>query len=178
MEPRLSPRPSKWIGFESGSGKLPGTFANNAIPGTIEAEHFDRGGQSVGFWDADHTNNGGSLRTDQGVDIGSVDGGGHYVGWIEPMEWLQFTTDVECGGIHTVRARVASESTGGAFHLESNGVNLTGPIAIPSTGGWQNWVEVEAQLTLATGTQIPIRLVNDSGSDDGYNIDSLVFEPH
>ena len=156
--------------------EAPGTFANNAIPGTIEAEHFDRGGQSVGFWDADHTNNGGSLRTDQGVDIGSVDGGGHYVGWIEPMEWLQFTTDVECGGIHTVRARVASQSTGGTFHLESNGVNLTGPIAVPSTGGWQNWVEVEAQLTLATGTQIPIRFVNDSGSDDGYNIDSLVFE--
>ena len=63
------------------------------------------------------TNNGGSLRTDQGVDIGSVDGGGHYVGWIKPMEWLQFTTDIECGGMHTVRARVASQSTGGTFHL-------------------------------------------------------------
>ena len=156
--------------------EAPGAFADNVIPGTIEAEHFDRGGQSVGFWDADHTNNGGSLRTDQGVDIGSVDAGGDYVGWIEPMEWLQFTTAVECGGRHTVRARVASQSTGGTFHLESNGVNLTGPIDVPSTGGWQNWVEVEAQLNLATGTQIPIRLVNDSGSDDGYNIDLLVFE--
>lgn len=156
--------------------EAPGAFADNQIPGTVQAEHYDKGGQSVGFWDADHTNNGGSMRGNQGVDVGGINGSGAYVGWLRPLEWLQFTSDVACGGMHRVLARVASQSSGGTFHLELNGTDLTGPISVPSTGDWQNWVEVEAQLSLPTGTELPIRFVNDGGADDQFNIDSFTFE--
>lgn len=39
-----------------------------AIPGRIEAEHYDVGGEGVAYHDSDTTNSGGQFRTD-GVDL-------------------------------------------------------------------------------------------------------------
>lgn len=182
-----------WPGYPDGSTPFPATlevdwvrvwkreapsaYADHQIPGVVEAENYDRGGQSVGYWDADHTNNGGFvMRADQGVDIGSSGGGGAYVGWLRPMEWLQFTSDVLCGGEYLVRAKVASASSGGRFHLELHGLDLTGPIVVPATEGWQDWVEVEAVLNLPSDLQLPLRFVNDGTESQEFNIDSFTFE--
>ena len=63
-----------------------------AIPGTIQAEDFDEGGEGIAYHDLDPTNNGGGYRAG-GVDIrGCVDaGGGWQVGWMGAGEWLEYS---------------------------------------------------------------------------------------
>ena len=81
---------------------------------------------------------------------------------------MEYEVDVASAGTYTIDIRVASNATGGNFHIEFNGQDETGNINLPSTGGWQNWTTVSATVTLPAGTQM-MRFVNaDSG--DEYNI--------
>lgn len=41
--------------------------------------------------------------------------------------------------IFNVQTRVASAGAGGTFHLELDGVDVTGPLTSGDTGGWQTW---------------------------------------
>ena len=65
------------------------------MPGTVQAEDFDDGGQLVAYRDEEPENNGGEYR-DTGVDIqlsGDI-GGGFNVGWIRAGEWMNYTVNV------------------------------------------------------------------------------------
>src|SRR5437660_8098579 len=53
----------------------------SVIPGTIQAEDFDNGGEGVAYHDEDAVNSGGLYRT-TGVDIERSSEGGYDVGWI------------------------------------------------------------------------------------------------
>jgi len=50
------------------------------VPGTIQAENFDNGGEGVAYHDDGPTNVGGVYRQ-TGVDIEASAGGGYDVGW-------------------------------------------------------------------------------------------------
>jgi len=144
-----------------------------AIPGVLQAEDFDDGGEGVGYHDSDAVNSGGQYRS-TGVDIeaSSDAGGGMDVGWLSPGEWLQYTVTVATAGAYDVTFRVASATTGGTLHLQSGGTNLSGTVTVPSTGGWQTWTSVTASgIPLSQGTQA-MRLVFDSGS---FNVNWMTF---
>src|SRR6185295_5504132 len=132
------------------------------VPGTVEAEQFDNGGEGIAYHDTSPGNSGGVFRSTN-VDVESSSGGGYDVGWIDPGEWLQYSVDVASAGTYTVQFRVAAAATGGTFHLEMNGVNVTGTLAIPSTGGWQTWQTVAQNVSLAAGPQ-SARIVFDSAT--------------
>ena len=83
-------------------------------------------------------------------------------------EWLEYTVTVPTSGTYDIDIRVASQDTGGNFHIEFNGINATGNIGVPATGGWQNWVTISATANLSSGTQV-MRFVNADSSDE-YNI--------
>ncbi|MBN1765314.1 MAG: glycoside hydrolase family 3 C-terminal domain-containing protein [Sedimentisphaerales bacterium] len=141
----------------------------SAIPGKIEAEDFDTGGEGAAYHDNDTGNNGGQYRTED-VDIENCTdtGGGYNVGWMSNNEWTEYTIDVAATGIYTIDIRVASKATGGNFHIEFNGTDKTGTINVPITGGWQSWTTVSATAVLSAGIQV-MRFANaDSG--DEYNI--------
>jgi hypothetical protein len=94
-------------------------------------------------------------------------GGGYNVGWAGAGEWLTYTVNVTTGGTYTLVARVASPSTGGTFHIELNGVDVTGPLRVPATGSWQAFQDVGVPVSLTSGVQI-LRLVLDTnGSTTG-----------
>ena len=57
------------------------------------------------------------------------------------------------------------------LHVEFNGVDKTGPMTAPGTGGWQNWTNVSALVTLDGGIQV-MRCVSDTG---GVNILGFSF---
>jgi hypothetical protein len=147
---------------------LPFHGSPSAIPGKIEAEDFDTGGEGVAYHDNDTGNNGNQYRTLEGVDIENCTdaGGGYNTGWTNPGEWLEYTVAVAAAGQYTIEARVASNSSGGNFHIEFDGVDKTGNIAVPITGGWQNWTTVSATVTLSAGTHI-MRFVSGTS---GYNV--------
>ena len=148
--------PSNGVSFTVTASAFGGT--PRAIPGTIQAEDFDEGGENVAYHDSDPANNGGSYRT-TGVDIEATTdtGGGYDVGWMTAGEWLTYTVSVGQSGTYTLTARVAASGAGGTFHVEFGGVDKTGAIPIPNTGDWQAWVDVTRTVTLASGTQVMMK---------------------
>ncbi|RPI00456.1 MAG: carbohydrate-binding protein [Calditrichaeota bacterium] len=136
-----------------------------AVPGKMEAENYDTGGEGVAYHDSDSANSGGAYRSD-GVDIESTTdtGGGYNVGWIITGEWLEYTVNVATAGTYNVEVRVAAPSTGGTLHIEFGSVNKTGTMTVPQTGGWQTWTTVtKTGVSLAAGQQV-MRVAMDAGN--------------
>ena len=89
------------------------------------------------------------------------------MGWAFAGEWLSYSVTVASAGTYDIDVRVASPAAGGTFHIEANDVNITGPLTVPSTGGWQTWTTVrQSGVTLAAGTQ-RWRLVLDTNGATG-----------
>ena len=139
-----------------------------SLPGTIQAEKFDDGGATRAYADASSGNAGGQFRTtDVDIERTSDGGSGYNVGWTAAGEWLNYSVNVATAGTYDVDVRVASPSSGGTFHLEVNGVNMSGPMSVPSTGGWQSWTTIRRSgVSLAAGPQV-WRLVMDTGGTTG-----------
>jgi hypothetical protein len=134
-----------------------------AVPGTIEAENFDEGGQSVAYFDTAAGNKGGAYRaTDVDIQPTTDEGGGYSVGWTKTGEWLKYTVTVAATGTYTLETRVATIGTGGVFHVEVDGVDRTGPIAVPDTGAWDAWQTIETpEIPLTAGSSV-LRVVFDA----------------
>jgi len=113
----------------------------HAIPGTIETEDFDEGGEGVAYHDLDPQNQEKKQPPyrDTGVDLEwREDASGKFnIGWTREGEWLAYTVDVRETGSYTIEMIVASNKKGGIFHLEFNGVDKTGPIEVIDTQGWR-----------------------------------------
>jgi LmbE family N-acetylglucosaminyl deacetylase len=138
------------------------------IPATIQAEDFDNGGEGVAYHDTDAANLGGQYRS-TGVDIEATTdtGGGFNVGWVKGGEWLKYSISVPSAGSYNLDTRVASAGNGGTFHIEIDGVDNTGPMTVPNTGGWQIWQTLtKPNVSLSAGTHV-MRLVMDSNGGTG-----------
>jgi len=158
-----------WIELTAGAAPSTAPFSGTAValPARFEAEAFDIGAEGNAYHDIDVSNLGGRYRT-TGVDLEETSdaGGGYDVGWMAPGEWLAYSTSVAAGATYRLDVRVASIAGGATFHLEVDGVNATGPLVIPDTGGWQKWTTVSSPLTLTAGPHI-LRLVVDTAGSSG-----------
>lgn len=139
-----------------GSGSTPFSGTPASIPGTFQAENFDNGGQAVAYFDTDAGNAGGVYRsTDVDLQAATDTGGGYLIGWTKAGEWLKYTVNVATTGTYTLEARVANIGTGASFRVEVDGVDRTGPIAVPDTGGWQSWRTISVGgIPLSAGQRV------------------------
>lgn len=164
--------------FVDGTGPTQGPFGGTArnVPGLIEAEHFDEGGPNVAYYDTTAANEGGQLRS-TAVDLETSTENGHAVGWTQAGEWLEYTVNVVSTGTYSLELRVASDGPGGTLHIEVDGTDISGPITIPNTGGWQTWQTItRTGIGLIAGTHV-LRLafdVNGATGDVG-NVNYLRF---
>ena len=55
-----------------------------------------------------------------------------YLGWIAPGEWVKYTVDVQTEGDYTLNILFTSKFAG-HISFDSDGVDVTGPLPIPST---------------------------------------------
>ena len=144
-----------WFSFASGGGS-PYGGTPVAIPGEVQAENYDLGGQGVAYNVTSVNGSANSYRSD-GVDLEATTdtGGGYDLGWTTGGQWFKYTVNVATAGTYTVTFRVASESAiSDAFHISNSaGTNLSGSVAVPDTGGWQTWTAVTATVTLPAGQQ-------------------------
>ena len=144
------------------------------VPGTVQAENYDYGGQGVGYNVSSVNGSANSYRSD-GVDleVTTDTGGGYDLGWTATGQWFKYTVNAASAGTYTVTFRVASPNgVSDALHISnSSGSNLSGPVSIAKTGGWQNWTNVTATVTLPAGQQT-LTLDQDSG---GWNINYMAF---
>ncbi len=150
----------------------------HAIPGKIEFENYDVGGNGIAYLD----NTAGSsvssppnFRTDEDVDIETCTdaGGGYNIGYATAGEWLEYTVNVATTGTYNVTFRVACSGTGRTMSLAANNVTVVNNLSIPNTNGWQTWQDVTVQnIQLTAGTQI-IRLT--IGATDYINLNYMTF---
>ncbi|BET68280.1 hypothetical protein ASA1KI_31980 [Opitutales bacterium ASA1] len=145
------------------------------IPGRIETEHYDVGGQGVAYHDLDAANFGGALRS-EGVDV-EAGPNGHHVAFFSAGEWTTYSSRIDTAGAYEIRIRVACNGNGGTIRLELDGTDISGPIVVPNTGGWMNWRTLTFQAELGAGER-DLRLVgiaNGSGSNFIGNVDWIEF---
>ena len=148
-----------------------------ALPGILQAENFDLGSSGVAYYDVSAGNAGGVYR-DTNVDISTTSdplSAGYFVGWARVGEWLTYTVSAEESRAYDVSVRLANVGSGAAFRIEVDGVDRTGAIAVPNTGGWDTWQTVNVgNIPLTQGAHV-IRLVmvnrnveNSSVANFGY----------
>jgi hypothetical protein len=63
-----------------------------------------------------------------------------YLGWIAPGEWVKYTVDVQTEGDYTLNILFTSKF-GGHISFDSDGVDITGSLAIPSTANAADPIE-------------------------------------
>jgi endonuclease/exonuclease/phosphatase family metal-dependent hydrolase len=140
-----------------------------AVPGTIQAEDFDNGGEGLAYHDTTTGNTGGAYRQTD-VDIEPATDGVYDVGWTAAGEWLNYTVNVASAGSYLLEARVASNGQGGTFHVEFGGADKTGALMIPDTGGWQAWTTVSQTVSLQAGSQVMKLAFDTDGPSNGGNV--------
>ncbi|RYE16567.1 MAG: carbohydrate-binding protein, partial [Sphingobacteriales bacterium] len=141
-----------------------------SIPGVVEMENYDNGGQNVAFNDISGNNEGGAYRADA-VDIEAVSGGGYNVGWIAAGEWLEYTVNIKTAGTYKLEARVAATAPDKSFAVQIDGGTIA-TINVPNTGGWQSWTTVTVNTSsISVGTKI-LRVYANSSD---FNVDRLTF---
>ena len=161
-------------GTPAGQSPFKGTpFAPNQ---TIEAEDFDNGGPGVSFSDSSSGNAGNTYRgTD--VDVYGVPGASnaHVVGLTRPGEWMEYTVSVPEAGTYSFQVRYATPATTANYHLEVDGVNVTGTRNFARTGAYETYATATTNtFSLSAGTHV-VRLFIGSTNAVGTaaNIDWL-----
>ena len=143
-----------------------------AIPGTVQAENYDTGGQGVGYNATIGNGTANTYRAD-GIDLETTadTGGGYDVGWSTSGQWFRYTVNA-VAGTYTATFRVANGTAGNAtFTLQNASGAILAAITVPPTGGWQTWTNATASVTLPAGQQV-LTIAQTGG---GYNLNSMSF---
>jgi hypothetical protein len=131
------------------------------IPGKVQCEYYDTGGEGIAYHDADSVNSGSGglnpadghylneFRKNESVDISytkidgrEIDNSPYnrvepqkdqlYVGWTEPGEWMKYTVRIQKTGRYRVGLMYTS-NRGGRISLALDDKDVSGPIEIRST---------------------------------------------
>ena len=148
-----------------------------SIPGIIQAENFDKGGEGMTFHDSDDNREGDTeYRTDsEGVDF--VKGNnGTAIGYTAANEWLEYTVDVTDPGEYTCTATVSSGTTNSGFSLGLvKGTKVTNlcQINVPQTGNndWSTYTTVTE--TLSQNLELGQQILRITITGNSCNIDKL-----
>lgn len=119
------------------------------IPGTIQFENYDLGGQSVSFNDNDFVNEGKYYRED-GVDVVAIGDSLHpedyAIGYTAKGEWLEYTVNIESNDQFFYKASVASGLEHSGFRLFLDGKAISDTIEIPQGESWDVYTTVDGRL--------------------------------
>lgn len=121
-----------------------------SVPGFVQLEDYDMGGQSVSFYDKDFVNEGGAYRED-GVDIVQVDSAdaskGYAIGYTQAGEWLEYSVNVTTTSKFVFRASVADGLEGGGIRLFIDGKAVTDTVAVPQTEDWNTYTLMDGETS-------------------------------
>jgi len=137
------------------------TAGAQIIPGKLQCEYYDFGGEGVAFHDTDSINSGSGqlnpadgtylneFRINEPVDISytkfrdpAIDNTTYnfvqpekdqlYVGWTKPGEWTKYTVNVSETGTYQLGLMYTSNKNG-KISVSVNDADITGEILVPST---------------------------------------------
>ena len=140
-----------------------------SIPGTVEAENYNKGGAGKAYMDLSEGNEGGKFRKDD-VDIYQPNMG-IAVGQCQKTEWLKYTVKVEADGDYEISANVAAENGTGIFVLYMDSVRIGDEIKSEGKGKDSYSVVSGGKATLKKGEhELKLEITND-----GIDIDYIKF---
>ena len=130
------------------------------IPGTIEAENYNKGGADKGYYDLSKGNEGGKFRKND-VDLYQPNMG-IVVGHCQKGEWLKYTVSVAADGEYEISALVAGENGTGSFKLYMDSVEIGTEIANEGKG-FETFTTVSGgKATLKAGEhELKLEITND-----------------
>lgn len=102
------------FGYTALSNNANGESVFNAfkpVPGTIEAVHYNEGGENVGYKTENNSNNENNFRKD-GFYIETCKEGGYNTALREKGEWLAYNINVDKTGVYNLDLRAAEVTTG------------------------------------------------------------------
>jgi len=133
------------------------------LPGIIQAEDYDVGGQSVSFNDKDFVNEGNVYRED-GVDVvgfgcadtlNTQDCKGFAIGYTQTGEWIEYSVNSVIASKFVFRANVATGLEGGSFMLYIDGKAVSDTIKVPQGEDWNTYGFVEGETSeIAKGDHV------------------------
>ena len=133
-----------------------------AIPGKVEAEDFDKGGNGVSYYDKVLKNQGGAYREDY-VDIvplGCAEAEscstptGYAIGYTESGEWLEYTMNVAKAGTYGVQANMATSSEKAGIALSLNGKALGDTLIAKQGEDWETYTAISTKVELPEGENV------------------------
>ncbi|WP_096085900.1 carbohydrate-binding protein [Agaribacterium haliotis] len=152
-------------------------YSNHIIPGLIQAEDFDLGGQGLAYSDSTPANSGGVYRSTEAVDIQdtSDNGGGFNVGWVTDGEWLEYSLADISSGSYDIHMRIAANGfTQGKSITLTLGNKKLGTLEFSGTGGWQNWKTVSLKNVSLVQAQNQVLKAQFNGG--AFNLNWILFE--
>ncbi|WP_246589144.1 PKD domain-containing protein [Methanofollis formosanus] len=144
-------------------------FKNHALPGRIEAEDYDLGGEGIAYHDTEVGNQGNSDYRSDDVDLEGWNGA-VTTSYAYPGEWLEYTVDIEEAGRYTAGFSLATPQVGKECVLSVDGTEI-GRVTSPNTGGWGIYRMVETEVDLPAGVHV-LRLIFPQG---WVNTDAVTF---
>ena len=170
----------------SGSIQVPADGEHDAaanLYGVFDAEYTDRGGLTSHasrtlqprHRQAEH------FSAQSGVQVAEHGGaqGARAVGYAADGDWIAFEP-YALGDATRLTARVASGAAGGVLEVRTGSVTgpLLGSIAVPATGGWDDYTEVSGPVQGATAASTKLVLVFRKASGDGdlFDVDAFTFD--
>lgn len=152
-------------GATGGTTGTPYTGTAIALPAVLPAANFDKGGEGVAYHDLSTGNSGGVYRTSESVDIvasSDAAGGPYQVTNFQNGEWANYTVALAQAGNFDIGIRAANNYGTGAFHIEVDGTNVTGSVAVPKTGAWTSYQWFGKQgVPLSAGAHV-VKLVAET----------------
>ncbi|MBO4564744.1 MAG: endo-1,4-beta-xylanase [Bacteroidaceae bacterium] len=148
-------------------------FVEMSVPGIIEAEDFDKGGEGLTFHDSDEKDEGAAKyrKDNEGADIIKKTGG-YALGYTVANEWYDYTVNVTQSEKFSFKATVASSVETSKFTISmvrGTTVYSLATVEIPKTGSTYKVVEGTFNRSMAVGQQtIRITITGDK-----CNIDKL-----
>ena len=148
------------------------------LPGTLQAEQFDKGGEGVAFHDSDSNDEGkASYRTDnEGVDI-VTGNSGYAIGYTANGEWLEYTVNVKKNGTYGYKATVSSGTNNSGFRigLMKNGSETTlARVSVPNTNSWDTYTTLSTEV-ISTKLYEGQQTIRITITGQNCNIDKIEF---
>ena len=128
------------------------------IPGSIVCVNFDEGGEGVAYHDREPENydKAWQFRKETGVEINTGSGPYYLFYYCYGGEWLKYTVNVTRDGLYKIDTATKDADSAGRFHIECDGINVTGSL-IPQGGS--SWINVTSPSFALNAERHVLRLV-------------------
>ena len=146
-------------------------YRPHAVPGKIEAEAYDFGGENLAYYDKSEQSENYSYR---GIDKVDLSGNGEWLKYIQGNEWLEYTVEVKRSGSYDLAVRHETRRTpefeAMSFSFQESGEIIFGNLVCSYTGSGNNTIDTFSTAYLEKGKHI-LRL-----DILGYGYDMDFFE--